>query len=176
MVTGLPGSGKSTVGERVASTLDIPFLDKDNFLEDLFEERGIGDANWRQKLSLGSNALFQKEAETKRRVVLVSHWRPKNQGGSSGTPTEWLSGTFNRIVELYCACPLGLAARRFKMRKRHPGHLDGNRSNDQLLEWMRRYESQLPLMLGTQVTICTAEKLEIKVTVAKIRDAIQDNT
>lgn len=175
MVTGLPGSGKSTVGERVATSLDIPFLDKDNFLEELFEQRGIGNAAWRQNLSLESNGLFQEEAKSKRRVVLVSHWRPRNCGGRSGTPTEWLSENYNRVIELYCACPLELAVRRFKIRKRHPGHLDTRRSNNELLDWMRSYESHLPFMLGTQVTVNTAEKLEISVTVAKIRNAFQCN-
>ena len=42
-VTGLPGSGKSTVGRTVARSLDCAYLDKDDFLEQLFDQRGTGD-------------------------------------------------------------------------------------------------------------------------------------
>ncbi len=171
----MPGSGKSTVGEKIAALLKIPFLDKDSFLEYLFEQRGIGDAGWRRQLSLESNSLFRKEAKSKQRVVLVSHWRPKELDGPSGTPTEWLYESYSRVIELYCMCPLEVAAQRFMIRDRHPGHLDENRNYNETVEWMLRYERLLPLSLGKKVRVCTAEKVALYAIVAKIRDVIQGN-
>ena len=37
VVSGLPGSGKSTLGQQLATALGLPFLDKDTILERLFE-------------------------------------------------------------------------------------------------------------------------------------------
>jgi adenylylsulfate kinase-like enzyme len=51
VVSGLPGSGKSTVARQIASYAGIAVLDKDDILEQLFDERGIGDAEWRSALS-----------------------------------------------------------------------------------------------------------------------------
>lgn len=158
VVTGLPASGKTTVGKKVAQALAIPLIDKDDYLEALYEERGIGDTAWRQALSRESDQLFQQASVAKKAAVLVSHWRPPNLETQSGTPTDWLSQSFDQIVELFCECPAEEAARRFANRKRHAGHLDHLKSFDQLLDWMRVYEQQLPLCLGKMVRFDTLAK------------------
>ena len=90
-VTGLPAAGKSTIGKFLSESLSISLLDKDDYLEALFETRGVGDASWRQRRSREADVLFRKEAEAKSRIVLVSHWRPKNLDTDSGTPCDWLT-------------------------------------------------------------------------------------
>ena len=155
VVTGLPASGKSTAGRAIADLLAVPFIDKDAFLEDLFRKRGIGGPGWRQRLSRESDRLFIDRAKREPRSVLVSHWRPVNHDATSGTPTEWLDQTFNQVVELYCACPVDVASRRFKRRQRHPGHLDGSRTLDETVSWMRQYAQHLPMMLGTLIEVDT---------------------
>lgn len=44
VLSGLPASGKTTVGRGIASAMAIPLLDKDDFLEDLFEKHRVGDS------------------------------------------------------------------------------------------------------------------------------------
>jgi predicted kinase len=56
VVSGLPASGKTTLGRQLAGALDLPLIDKDEILESLFDSRGIGDASWRRKLSRESDA------------------------------------------------------------------------------------------------------------------------
>ena len=67
IITGLPGSGKSTIGRLIAKALNIPMFDKDDYLEKLFEERGINDLAWRQKLSRESDLQFVGEISRLRR-------------------------------------------------------------------------------------------------------------
>lgn len=86
-VTGLPGAGKTTVGRYIAKLLAIPILDKDDYLEALFEARGVGDMAWRHKLSREADVIFQREARSINRTVLVSHWRPKGALADYGTHT-----------------------------------------------------------------------------------------
>ncbi|MEM7799841.1 MAG: AAA family ATPase [Chloroflexota bacterium] len=62
VVTGLPASGKSTFGKRVAAELELPLLDKDDFLEQLYKEKGVGDRSWRQMLSRESDERFKHAA------------------------------------------------------------------------------------------------------------------
>src|SRR4249919_3490736 len=91
VVSGVPGSGKSTLGAALALTLGLRFLDKDDFLEQLFESKGVGDIVWRRGLSRESDLLFQMEAANSEGAVLVSHWRLAGMPANSGTPTQWLS-------------------------------------------------------------------------------------
>jgi predicted kinase len=49
VISGLPGSGKSTLARCLVPLLDIPVIDKDDFLERLFESQGPGDAPRRRR-------------------------------------------------------------------------------------------------------------------------------
>ena len=161
VVTGLPGSGKSTIGKRIAKAFKFDFLDKDVYLEKLFRERGSGDSDWRQSLSRESDAQFQRDAIKLKSVVLVSHWRPAGSDSLSGTPSEWLAKHFSRVVEFYCSCSVEEAAKRFAKRSRHPGHLDSQRPSKDILEWMTNYQQFLPLSLGVLETVETDSDIQI---------------
>jgi glucokinase len=143
-------------------------LDKDDFLEQLFDQRGTGDSNWRTLLSRESDGLFQNHAQLLPRVILVSHWRPQGRAGPSGTSIEWLSTTFTTVIELYCVCPVDIAAERFTTRERHRGHLDHRWSLFEVKEWMRDYNSYLPLKLGREIRVDTADKVELEMPLANI--------
>ena len=172
-VTGLPASGKSTLGREIAARLKWPFFDKDTFLEQLFGSFGTGDSEWRQSLSTMSNDLFRMKAEAHQRVVLASHWRPPDEDGPSGTPTDWLAHRYDSVVEVCCVCPVEVAVQRFSTRTRHPGHLDGRRKREDLEAWMRRYVSCLPLSLGAQIHVSTVDTVPLDALVSEIRHAIR---
>lgn len=154
ILSGLPASGKTTVGRGIAEALNIPCVDKDNFLESLFDKAGIGDNSWRRGLSIESDTILQKEAAELTNAVLVSHWRPTGIEGT-GTPIKWLDSVFTNILEVFCDCPATVAAERFIRRKRHCGHLDNTRSPNDVLEWMTRLESGYPLNIGRLIHIRT---------------------
>ena len=59
VVSGLPGSGKTTVARTLASLLDLPVFDKDEILEQLFDTKGVGD-------SVPSSPLFGTWQECRR--------------------------------------------------------------------------------------------------------------
>lgn len=161
VVTGLPASGKTTVGRMLAEALSIPFFDKDDYLEALYEARGIGDGAWRQMLSRESDVHFQRAVQLESVAVLVSHWRPANIESRSGTPTAWIYQSFKKIIEVYCKCPAETAAQRFCNRERHPGHLDKLKSYDQTLSWMREYEQALPLGFRDLIIIDSTQNLSL---------------
>ena len=64
VISGLPGSGKTTLAWQLASLLDLPVSDKDSILEDLFDSKGVGDAAWRRILSRESDRILQAQAST----------------------------------------------------------------------------------------------------------------
>ena len=133
IVSGIPASGKSTVGRMIAAALDLPLLDKDEFLETMFDEQGVGDAQWRTRLSRAADDVLREKALRSDSAVITSWWCHPASHVESGTPVEWLSSLPGILIELYCICSPQIAAERFLSRKRHQGHLDHSKARAEVL-------------------------------------------
>ena len=160
VVTGLPASGKTTIARALAASLSFAFLDKDDFLERLFEEQGVGSRQHRAGLSRRSDGLFQEAARSHRDVVLVSHWQPRIGPIDTGTPTRRLDETFADIVEVCCPCTPETATERFLSRRRHAGHLDREKDPVAFAEWMRTLAGGYPLAVGALVEVATEDNVD----------------
>ena len=71
IVSGLPASGKATLARALANGLDLPLIDKGDFLERLLDTKGVGDADWRRRLSRQSDQTFRIDAERSSGAVLT---------------------------------------------------------------------------------------------------------
>ena len=176
VVTGLPASGKTTIARALVASLSFAFLDKDDFLERLFAERGAGSRQHRAELSRRSDGLFQEEARVQQAVVLASHWRPRIGPTDTGTPTAWLADAFAEIVEVCCVCAPETAIERFLSRRRHAGHLDGERDPVSLAEWMRTLAPGYPLGVGALVRVGTERDVDATELADRVRRALQSRT
>lgn len=161
IVTGLPASGKSSVARVLAASLNLALFDKDDFLERLYETNDVTDWDIRKRLSRRSDLDFQTAATLVNTAVLVSHWRPRNGSAESGTPTNWLSDSFDNLVEVFCDCPVQIATQRFLARERHPGHMDAQRDPIHLAGKMLSMSRGYPLGLGPVVQVNTKAEVNI---------------
>lgn len=169
VVSGIPASGKSTLARQLAPLLSLPVLDKDDILDGLFESFGIGDAEWRSKLSRAADDMFCRLAPSLGAALLVSWWRHPSTTGQSGTPTSWLSALPGELVEIHCVCPPRLAATRFLARQRHSGHRDGTRSLDELSEQFEQFALPGPLGYGPVLRVATATDVDTGDVLAFVR-------
>jgi predicted kinase len=145
VVSGLPGSGKTTLASALAESLRFQHLDKDHFLEAHFLSETRITLQRRGELSRQADDELKTEALLLQSAVLSSWWRHPNEVRDSGTPLQWLLEDGNKVIEVFCQCSAELAARRFAARQRHAGHLDALRSQEELLQQLIEAEKLGPL-------------------------------
>ena len=171
VVSGIPASGKSTIGRELASHVGIPLVDKDDFLEAVFLERPVLSPDERRRASRRADELFMAGALESAPAVLVSHWRhPASLQKRSGTPTDWLVG-LTEIVEVHCLCPPTLAATRFVERKRHLSHGDPTVVTDTLIGAFTAQAELGPLGFSAVVSVNTAVRSSVPDLIERIRAA-----
>ena len=161
VVSGIPASGKTTIGRVVAEHLGWDLLDKDDFLEALFDRVGCSSRAERSRLSRQADTAFEAAARRLDRAVLTSFWRPPGSRSESGTPSEWLREHDIRVLEVVCRCSPELAARRFLERSRHDGHQDRAWTEAALVAQGEQVQSCLPLGLGEHFTLRTDGPVEL---------------
>jgi len=171
-MSGLPGSGKTTLARRLAPLLDLPVIDKDDILERLFVSKGIGDAAWRRTLSRESDSILQHDATRSEGAILVSFWHLPGMPVDSGTPTTWLQSLSDQLVNVECTCKPDVAASRFVRRQRHPGHLDGDSSYAEVLASLRHLARLAPLDVPRRIDVDTSEEPRLDDVVRAIRVAL----
>ncbi|MGP3945856.1 AAA family ATPase [Streptomyces sp. 6N106] len=143
VVSGLPGSGKSTLSRCLARHLDLPVIDKDVILESLFDSLGVGDEAWRHKLSQASDDILFALGADADRAILDNWWHHDTAPGR-------LTSLADLLIEVHCDCDAALAAERFRTRTRHPGHLDPQLTSAQVAERVAAIRAAYtgPLRLG----------------------------
>jgi len=169
VLSGLPGSGKTSLGRSLSPALGLPLLDKDDVLEALFDSLGVTSTQDRSRLSRASDDVLEALARASCGAVLSSFWRRRSLSALSGTPTEWLRSLPQaQIVEVLCVCPPVMAAERYQGRRRHAGHLDELKAQPDLVEQFERLAAEGPLGLGPLVKIDTTTA----VTAAEVAHAV----
>jgi cytidylate kinase len=168
VVSGLPGSGKTTLARKLAPALGLSLIDKDDILEGLFEALGIGDADWRQRLSRASDEIFERLARSSSGAVLTSFWRHPEISRQCGTPAHWIVSASSRIVEVYCACEPEIAAARFVNRQRHPGHLDGAKRAEDVVANFRTLAAAGPLGIGKFLRVDSTNEIDLDMIVGQV--------
>jgi hypothetical protein len=169
VISGLPGSGKTKLGRELARRMGLAFIDKDEILDGLFETKGVGDVEWRRAQSRESDEILRTHALASRGAVLVSHWRIAGMPEQSGTPTDWLKNLPGDLVHVRCSCPAQVAADRFARRHRHPGHLDGVRSAEQILASIDALAALPPLAIEPVLDIDTSAEPDVEELLRRLR-------
>lgn len=119
VVSGAPGTGKSTVAAALGAELHWPVLALDTVKETLADVLGLGDETWSGRLGdAAAEVVFQLCAQFPQ-AVAEGWWR--------GDRRERAAGEFAGAVEVFCHCDPQLAASRMRGRHaagRHPIHRD----------------------------------------------------
>lgn len=129
IVTGLPGTGKTTLARQIAQTLRLPLIYKDGIKEKLFDTLGWSDREWSKKLGAATIAILFHMVEAQlaagKSLVVESNFKE-----------EFDTARFLAFKSKYGYFPIQIQLvadgetlyRRFQQRsengERHPGHVD----------------------------------------------------
>ena len=159
LVGGWPGSGKSTLAAALATELGLPLLAKDEIKEALVDALGPpDDVPASQRLGRAAVLAMLRVAVRCPGAVLDSTWFDYTRPLVSALP--------GRVVEVRTAVSRQLARQRYYARadRRHPGHLDRDRDDDEL--WGRVVS---PLGIGPLVEVDTSGPVDLPVLAGRIR-------
>lgn len=154
IVNGPPGSGKTTLGRRVAEALRLPFLNKDGIKELLFDTLGWSDREWSKRLGAATYAILYHVVEAELHAgasfVVESNFHRALSGEQFAAFRERYD--FD-VFQVLCYADGDVLYERFKARsesgERHPGHTD-DMNHDEFEEILRRGRHD-PLDIGGEV-------------------------
>jgi AAA domain len=154
IVTGVPGSGKTTLATALAARLEVAYLGKDTIKEALWDALGPGDFAWSTALGRASVVALRSIATATAGWVV-----------DTPVPTEFAHewSTLPGIVEVHCTCPPALARERYTTRVRHECHFDADRvaAYD---AWIIDDAQRVPL--GPRLDVDTTDPVDLDTIVA----------
>lgn len=127
VVSGPPGSGKTTLARVIAPRLGLPLIAKDTIKEALMGVYPVADVAASQRLGLAAVMAMYAVAADCRRAVLESVWHRSRAAAD-------LTALGGRLVEVFCRCSAETARARYAERSpdRAPGHFDDARQPGEL--------------------------------------------
>lgn len=141
LVNGLPGSGKTTLAGRVASTLQVPLVSQDA-LKEAMAAAAPGVPSGAVGVA-AAEVMWDLAAATPGCVVLESWWfKPRDLGfvtaglARCGQPST---------VEVWCDVPAELALARYRSRRRSAVYEDDRKLKESWPRWLAEAE---PLRVG----------------------------
>jgi predicted kinase len=129
LITGASGTGKTTLGRRLAGHLDLPFISRDDVKELLFDALGWSDRAWSKKLGAASYPLlyytFEHLLQAGTSCVIESNFNPSR--ATRELQALRVTYPFN-LVQIICTTkPEDRLVRvlwRVQDTRRHPGHAE----------------------------------------------------
>jgi predicted kinase len=150
IVHGLPASGKTTLAKWLAQKLGWPIIHKDDVKEILFDTLGWSDRAWSRKLGVATIELLFHVVELQLAAgasfMVECNFKPEL---ASARIRAILHKTNAHCVQVLCHADGRLRLQRFMARQRHPGHVDGELTQDMADVWAA--EQLAPLDLDAPV-------------------------
>jgi predicted kinase len=157
LVSGAPGSGKTTLAGQLAETLQMNLIGKDLIKEVLWDvfDPPAGDLEWSRRLGASAMEVIWALAAQSRRAVLEANFRPH-----SDYEKAKLSGLSAKMVEVYCSCSPEVARERYERRAAqetyHPAHVTPTLDPTLLAEFDQ------PVGLGRVINVDTTVNVNIE--------------
>ncbi len=179
IISGPPGTGKTTLGKRLAQELNLPFVHKDGIKELLFDKLGWSDRAWSKTLGIASYALLFYFLETQlsagRSCIVESNFH-------ADFDTERflaLKAQYDfEPLQICCMADGEVVFQRFKDRaasgERHPGHVE-TPNLEEFKPVLLRGRDEVMHIGGTVIEVDTTdfEKVDYEGLVERVRQCMK---
>lgn len=143
--TGLPGTGKTTLSQKISDSLGVPLIAKDTIKEIMYDNIGWSDKAFSAKLAHATFAIMDYVTEQHLKngmsLILESNYSPKLANDKF---KAWQERYHCVIVQVVCQTDVNVLARRYFDRQhadRHPGHNDNGTPESYEIDSKRRIEN-----------------------------------
>lgn len=143
--TGLPGTGKTSLSRKIANSLCIPLVAKDDIKEIMYDTIGWSDKAFSTKLAHATfgimDYIVEQHIKNEMPLVLESNFSPKL---ASERFQNWQKEYGCTILQIVCRTEIDTLAGRYYQRQltdRHPGHTDNGTAADYRINFKQRIEN-----------------------------------
>jgi len=155
VVTGVPGSGKTTIGASLATALDVPFISLDVLKAELYDRCVAGPD--RHALRLAAEQELADRLNRAEGSFVVDIWI------APGRDTERVAALLKHqgkpVVEVLCRVPAEIAVARYARRRRDGPHLP---ADEPTLQRIREAADVLvPLGIGRCIEVDTSRRVDL---------------
>jgi predicted kinase len=167
LVSGAPGTGKTTLAIPLAAELTFPLLSKDDIKETLWDSLDLprdNDLAWSRKVGASAMEVLWKLAARSPFAVLDAPFRPRSR-----LEKKRLASLEARFVEIHCSCSPAEALHRYNSRAphRHATHVLKVLTAEHLAEF------DGPLKVGPVIEVDTQEAVDIPLLSLRVREALE---
>lgn len=163
VVSGLPGSGKTTLALALGRELRLPVISKDQIKEVLADALAL-DEDASRSLGQASMQVMYALAERAPAVLLETFFWP-------GTSEQHLLALGRPLVQVYCDCPPSLARQRFDDRVQNG---DRHRVHGVTDDWDRFLALNVPLDLSSPLLrVDTSRPVDVRDLANHVRQALE---
>ena len=170
LVSGPPGSGKTTLARPLAELLGFALLTKDDVKETLYTAMNgaPGDVELSRRIGSAAMEVLWALAPHCPTVVLEANFRTKSTHEREKVATL-LSGS--QMVEVYCRLPREEASRRFAERAREQRHHPAHALGEMPPQRMAEYEE--PFALCPVIEVDTRTTVDLDALVARVNALVR---
>ena len=165
VVSGPPGSGKTSLATELAKEMGLPLLAKDLIKETLMSVLVVPDVEASKLIGQAAIEVMYAVAgcSSAGAILEANFHRSASLAALQGLPGS--------VIEVFCRCDREIALSRYRERseRRHPGHFDIQRTDDEL------WNDQVTAPVGggwAVLKIDTAMPVNISALVLDIRSAL----
>lgn len=163
IITGMPATGKTTLGTLLSEKYQIPFISKDALKERMFDNLGWNDKEWSLKVSAASHRIMdyfvQEELKCRRSVIVESNFKRQIDSERFARLQQQYDCA---VVQVLCWADGETVFRRFMERidttARHQGHVERISPEEIREEFIKANGKDQPLVInGETIELDTSD-------------------